>query len=268
MFYNATNGSIPLDGGEMDYVAFGTGDKPLVMIPGVGEGLQSIKGMAALMAITYAAYAKLYRVYVFGRRVPLPEGSNTRDMADDLSRAMTALKITRAFVLGVSMGGMIAQHLAVAHPEQVERLVLAVTLAQPNQTSQATLTHWLELAEQGDYKGLMIDTTERSYTEKRLRSYRLIYPFLRLMGRHRDMRRFMTQVNACLEHCAIDELEQIACPTLVIGGGSDRIVGPSSSEELTRAIPNSRLKLYPKLGHATYEEAKDFNKVVLDFFKA
>lgn len=267
MFYNATNGSVQLDGAETAYAAFGTGSKALVMIPGVGEGLKSVKGTAALMAMTFAAYARDYRVYVFGRKAPLPEGSTTRDMAGDLSRAMSALNISAAHVVGVSMGGMIAQYLAIDHPEQIDRLVLAVTYARPNETSQATLSRWLDMAQRGDYKALMADTAECSYTEKRLKGYRLVYPLLGLMGKHADMRRFIIQLNACIDHCAMDELRQLHCPTLVIGGGNDRALGGQSSGELAQAIPGSQLKLYPGLSHGAYEEAKDFNPQVIRFLQ-
>ena len=64
------------------------------------------------------------------------KGYSTRDMAEDLAFGMQTLGITRAKVLGVSQGGMIAQYLAIDHPELVDRLVLAVTLSRPNETAR------------------------------------------------------------------------------------------------------------------------------------
>ena len=74
------------------------------------------------------------------------------------------------------------------------------------------------------------------------------------------------QANACLTHDAWEELGSVACPALVIGGGADQIAGGSAAAELAGRIPNSRLLVYQELGHGAYEESKDFNRTVLDFF--
>ena len=74
------------------------------------------------------------------------------------------------------------------------------------------------------------------------------------------------QATACLTHNALDEISKIQCPTFVIGGDNDKIVGSSSSCELANHIAQSKLKIYNGLGHSTYEEAKDFNSQVLSFF--
>ena len=175
MFWNAKSGSVNLSDTTMDYVTFGTGTQVLVMIPGLGDGLTTLKGMAAAMAYTYRIYAKVYKVYVFSRKnnlemyQDLNQTYTTREMADDLAFALNALGIGSAKVLGVSQGGMIAQYLAIGHPSLVDRLVLAVTLSRQNATVQNVLSGWLELARQGDYKALMIDIAEKSYSDAYLK---------------------------------------------------------------------------------------------------
>ncbi|MCL2052680.1 MAG: alpha/beta hydrolase, partial [Lachnospiraceae bacterium] len=109
-----------------------------------------------------------------------------------------------------------------------------------------------------------IDTTEKSYTEKRLKKYRLIYPLLSKIGKPKDFSRFIIQANACISHNAYGEIEKIKCPTLVIGVDNDKVLG-LSSEEITEKIENSKLIIYEGFGHGVYEEAKDFNRRVLDF---
>ena len=108
MPYGAKNGTV----NGTDFVSFGRGEDALLLIPGLGDGLRTVKGMALSLSWLYREYAKAYRVYVFSRRNALPEGFTIRDMADDLKGAMDALGLRRADVLGVSQGGMIAQHLA------------------------------------------------------------------------------------------------------------------------------------------------------------
>ena len=255
---NAKNGRLVLEDGVMDYVRFGTGGRVLVMIPGVGDGLRTVRGMALPFALMYRGLARDFSVYVFSRREPLTPGMTTRDMAEDLDREMEALGLSGCGVVGVSQGGMIAQWLAIDHPARVDRLVLAVTLPRPNGTVRQAIGCWTELAERGDYRGIMLDTAECSYTPKRARRAKLACRLMGNMGKPASFERFRIQAESCLTHDAWDDLPRIGCPTLVIGGGGDRIVSGRASEELAERIPGSRLYMYEDLGHGLYEEAPDF----------
>ena len=265
MFYHAKNGTLKIDDTDMDYISFGKGKKILVMIPGLGDGLKTAKGMAIPFAILYRCFAKDYTVYVFSRKNRLQEGYTTRDMAKDLHRAMAELGIERADIVGVSQGGMIAQYLAIDFPEMINKLVLVVTLARQNEIIQSVITSWIEMAHQKDYKGIMVDTAEKSYTEKRWKQYRPFYSILGNVGKPKDFSRFLIMAKACIKHDSYDELGKITVPTLVIGADCDRIVGGKASEEIAERIKGSELKMYQGFGHGVYEEAKDFNQVVLEY---
>ena len=261
------NGVLALSGGAMDFIRFGSGARTLVMLPGVGDGLKTVRGMALPFALLYRALTGDFTVYVFSRRRDLPRHFTTREMARDVCEAMAALNLTRASVVGVSQGGMIAQWLAIDHPERVEKLVLTVTLGRPNDTAQDVIARWTDMAERGDYRGILLDTAERSYSPRRLRKMRPEYGLLGRVGKPRSFDRFLTQAESCLTHDAYDELGCIACPTLVIGGTDDRIVTAAASEELAGRIPGSRLYMYEGLGHGLYEEAPDFLARVAEFCK-
>ena len=74
MLLNAKNGSLSMDGTTMDYIRFGTGNRVLIMLPGLGDGLRSMKGAALPVALAYRMFAKDFTVYVFSRKTLLPEG--------------------------------------------------------------------------------------------------------------------------------------------------------------------------------------------------
>lgn len=262
---HARNGAVDIGNTSMDYISFGKGSETLIMLPGLGDGLTTVRGKALALAFAYRVYARQYKVYVFSRKKRLEEACTTRTMARDQAEAMRALGISGAHLIGVSQGGMIAQYLAMDAPELVQRLVLAVTLSKGNETLDNAVGHWMELAERGDYKGIMVDTAEKSYSERYLRRYRFLYSLLGIIGKPKGFSRFMLQARSCLQHNAYEELHRITCPTLIIGGGCDRIVGPSSAAEMAQRIAGSELYVCEGLGHAAYEEAKDFNARVLAF---
>lgn len=265
MFSIAKTGNVPVGGSEMGYVTFGRGGKNLVLIPGLGESLRSVEGSAAALAVLYRRYTERYTVYVFGRVARMAEGYSIEDMAAAQAEALRRLGIKKAFVMGVSQGGMIAQHLAADEPGLIEKLVLVVTTARADDALRRVAERWIEMAKSGDYKGIIIDTTEKSYSEKALKKYRPLYPVFSRIGKPKEFGRFIAEAGACMRHDASGKLGGIRCPTLIVGGDSDRIVGGHASEELAGQIPGSRLIVYQGLGHMAYEEAKDFDRRVLDF---
>lgn len=268
MFYNAKNENVKIGDTDMDYISFGNGQKNLVMIPGLGDALKTVKGTAIAFAMMYREFAKDYKVYVFSRKNHLEEGYSTKDMAKDQSEVMRKLGISKASIMGVSQGGMIAQYIAIDYPELVDKLVLAVTVSRQNETVQSVVSNWIEMAKANDYKGIVINTVEKSYSDKNIKRYRLLYPILSRIGKPKDFTRYIIQANSCIHHNAYNELDRIKCETLVIGGDSDKIVGKNSSEEIAEKISNSKLVIFKGLGHMAYEEAKDFNYQVLNFLNS
>lgn len=265
MFLDARNGTIKIENTDMDYISFGSGRRILVMIPGLGDGLRTVKGTAGAMAMLYKEFAEKYKVFVFSRKNKLEENTSIRDMAKTQRDAMRTLGIRRASVVGISQGGMIAQHLAIDYPEMVEKLVLAVTMARQNEITTRVIGRWMKMAAENDYKGVFIDTMEKSYTEQRRHKNRRLYPLLTRIAKPQSLDRYIIQANAILRHNSYDELKKIKCPTLVIGASEDKVVDVQASRDIAAQIPGSKLKIYAGLGHGVYEESKDFNRQVLEF---
>lgn len=164
MFWNLTNGSVMIGSTEMYYVSFGKGPKNLILLPGLSDGLATVKGKALLLAGPYKLFFKQYTVYMFSRKNDMPEGYSIRDMAADQACAMSMLGIEKASVLGVSQGGMIAQYLAIDHPELVEKLVIAVSAPSCNDIIEENIKRWLSYARKGDHKQRMSIPLNHVYT--------------------------------------------------------------------------------------------------------
>lgn len=264
---SACNGRIDINGEITDYIRFGTGKRTAIMIPGVGDGFKTVKGMALPFAFLYRALKKDFTVYSFSRPVNLKEGAATRDMSESLANAIRSLKLPPACIIGVSQGGMIAQWLAIDHPELVEKLVLVVTMGRPNDTVNTVIGRWLSMAGKGDYRGIMMDTASISYTPKKAKSSKRLYSLVSGIIRPKSLKRFQIQAQSCLTHNAYDRLSEIKCPTLIIGGTEDKILSGEASRELAARITGSELRMYEGMGHGLYEEEKDFIPLVAEFCK-
>ena len=262
MLYGAKELKLTASGMQFDYIRFGSGKKPLIMIQGLNT--RGIKGAALSLAYMYRIFAKEYTVYLFDRRPVVYDGITVRDMAADIASAMDALGLKSADVFGTSQGGMIAQYLAIDRPDLVRRVVLAVTLSRNNDTVKQVVGDWIEMAERGDMKRFVLDMAEKMYSETYVKKYRPLMPLLTILQKPKDVQRFVILAKSCLTCDTFDILDKIKCPTLVIGGKQDKVVSGVASEEIAEKL-GCALHMYENLGHAAYEEAQDFNQMVYDF---
>lgn len=264
MIYNAKEHKLILQDVQMDYITFGNGTKPLILIQGLST--RNIKGSSLLVAYMYRIFAKDYRVYMFDRRQNIFEGITVNDMALDIANAMDNLGIKNAPVFGISQGGMIAQCLAINRPDLVAKLVLGVTLSKNNNTVEAVVKNWIKLTEQENFKQLVLDMADKMYSKEYVKRYKPFMPLLTIWQKPKDAQRFIILTKACLTCNAYEELEKIQCPVFVIGGKEDMVLSGEASQEIAQKL-NCKLYMYENLGHSAYEEAKDFNKRIYDFLK-
>ena len=259
------NGCVAVGDTDMYYAAFGDGQKKLIVLPGLSDGLTTVEGKAWFLSSSYKRFFRDYTVYMFSRKNYMPEGYSIEDMADDQVLAMMNLGIDKACLLGVSQGGMIAQSIAIRHPEVVERLILAVTTPYANEVTKATVSYWIDMANRGDHRSLMMDTAEKMYSDAYLQKNRKYFPLIAKFTKPPTYDRFLKNADAILRFDVRDELSKISCPTLIIAGSDDKTVGNDALEELKGGIADSELFVYEGLGHGAFEEAKDFYDRILEF---
>jgi len=262
MMNHARQSKLHIQDMQLDYITFGCGTKPLILIQGLNT--RTIHGAALPLAYMYRIFAKDYRVFLFDRRPIVHDGITVRDMASDLAMAMDALGIAHADVFGVSQGGMIAQYLAIDRPDLVHKLVLAMTLSRNNDTVTRVISSWIEMTKQGAMKALVSDMAEKMYSDAYLKRYRPFLPILTILQAPKDTDRFIALAKACLTCSTYDALSQIKCPVFVLGSKLDQIVTGHASEEIAEKL-GCKLYLFDHLGHAAYEEAGYFNQLVFDF---
>jgi pimeloyl-ACP methyl ester carboxylesterase len=252
---------------EMHYVEAGAGD-PLVLVMGFG-------GDHLAWGFQMRAFAEHYRVIAFDNRgagqTDAPDAPYTIPMmAEDTRGLMDALGVARAHVLGVSMGGMIAQELVLRHPDRVSSLHLGCTLARPDLYSHARGVAWTEARTHlGPEAALRLVFlwlfAPATYNERP----ELVEQLLQgaLANPHRQsLTGFLRQRDAIGLHDTLDRLGAIRCPTLVSVAEDDVLVPPRFSRELAARIPGAELRVIEGAGHVYFwERPETFNELCLDF---
>jgi pimeloyl-ACP methyl ester carboxylesterase len=256
---------IRLDSGQIEYIKFGSGKNTLVLIAGLGIQV-GLKGSAYPMAFMFREFSKNYTVYVFERILEIPEGYRIKDMSDDIATALKRLEIRKADVVGVSQGGMIAQHLALEYPELVNKLVLAFTAPRAMDHLTEIIKHALRMLEKGQYKEVIRFFMPTFFSETYEKRHRLLLSILMRFTKIKDPVRLMRNAESILHFDLREALKDLSCPTFIISAEKDRLVGHAGSVEL-QAILQCDMHTYPDYGHLAFMEAKDFKKILYDFLK-
>lgn len=247
-------------------------------VDGRGEPLFLIMGFSGSKWAWFfqrRAFRKHFQVVTFDNRgvgdSGKPTGPYSMQMfVDDTVGLMDHLGIDKAHVLGVSMGGMIAQHIALSYPERVRKLVLGCTLASRRGGIVYNAEHMKQL-------GISEDTSDdelRQIDQKKIMGMmaslavndRLMGMLLRIFAGRLATEGARGQFEAILGSDTLERLPTIQMPTLVIVGTQDRLVNPTSSEVLAGAIPGARLVKIEGGSHAfIISKHGRFNREVLDF---
>ncbi len=249
---------------------------PLILISGYSG---STEGWDVLVP-RVSDLSKHYEVITLDNRgtgrSSAPEGDySIRTMADDVARLLDSLNTPKAHVLGISMGGMIAQELAINHPDKVKGLILACTTpggstfdAIPGQREALKKLTWMFAPPPGmSLETVLEEILKLAYYEKyfeenkaRLLAFMPKYPT--------PLSTFEKHYDAIVKFDTYNRLEMIRSETLVIHGENDMLVRPEAAKILARQIPNAELKTFNQTGHAVLEEKwEEAKPVMLDFLK-
>ena len=255
--------------GRLPFVRFGEGPRKLVVFPPINDALQDVSEGARFWRWYLRGFADDYTVYLVSRRRGLPSGYTTRDMAADYGEAFRE-SIGPAHVMGLSLGGLVAQHFTADHPEHVESLVIGVAARGLGLEGQEIVRRWIGLARAGRWRELHAEMVVSMYTGLRRPLYDLL---ARLLGgavvRNPAAREdFVVSAEAALNHDADDSLQAIAARTLVVGGAQDRLFPAALQSDTAGRIPGATVRLFEGVGHGAFDERKrDFDAAVKGFVR-
>lgn len=255
----------------MNYMDEGQGD-PLIMIIGLGSDQSNWK-------LQTAYFKKHYRTVTFDNRGAgksgKPNGPYTiKMMADDTIGLMDHLGIEKAHVLGVSMGGMIAQELAINYPERVNKLILGCTFARRDGASgfsveidEACEVYARSSRDMVSLRRLACVFIDLSFNKGVYRV--LLLPIMKAAIRFSTITGFSEQLEAILAHDAADRLGLVRSSTLVVVGSEDRVIKPASSGVIAGLVSDAKYVVVEGGSHGfSGEMSGEFNGIVHDFLRS
>jgi len=261
---------ININGCNMYYEIHGKGE-PLVMIMGLRRNLEWWYSQLQVLS-------RHFKVIVFDNRgagrSDKPETDySIRLFADDTAALMDELGISKAHVLGFSMGGYIAQELVLNFPEKVIDLALVSTscggekavLMSEDRMKIFTANDGLS-PEETLQKDMDIYFSDE-YIEKNPEAIQIFSEIS--MRYYQPAHAFNRQFEACLNHDTFERIHGISSPVLIMTGGDDPLVPTKNSYILKELLPEANLSVSPNGRHCFFIENSEFyNKEVISFFES
>lgn len=249
---------------EMDYAKFGSGNKNLVIIPGLS--IKSVISSANAVAKAYELFCEDFTVYVLDRRNNITKGLTINDMAEDIAKVMQELKISDAYIFGTSQGGMIAQLLAIEHPSLVKKLVLGSSASRLYDKSERLIKSWISLAEEGRIEELCEDFVKKLYSKPFADKYGALIVKMNSDATQSELERFIVLSSACIGFDIRNKLNKIKCPVLVLGAKEDEVLTDTASYETAELLGGELYMYDAPYGHAVYDEAEDYKERLMNFY--
>ena len=243
-------------GGELHVVRRGSGE-PLLLIQGMsGSHLSWGDPFTDLLAEQAETFAYDHRGIGLSSRVDEP--FTITDLADDAAALLDALGLESAHVLGISMGGMVAQELVLRHPERVRTLTLGCTYCGgpgASLTEEAVITRLGEGMMSGDRERAIRTGYEINVARSFAADEANFAPFRDMaVAMPAPVPVIMLQMQAIAAHDTSARLGEVRAPTLVVHGNEDQMLGADNGRLIASLIPGARLELLEGVGHLFWWE--------------
>ncbi len=263
-------GKADIQGVSIHYVCSGSGE-PVLLISGLGA---TTEAWTRLLPALEPHHTVIRFDNRGAGRSDIPEGPYTmRTMASEAVQLLDALDISAAHIVGSSMGGMIAQEVAIQYPDKALSLTLIATqcggphafgAASENASALQNLAT-LDMPAEERARGWVPYSLSEGFRESHPE---LVEEFVRVTSLHAATQPGLeAQWSALMGYDSWERLEFITAPTLILQGGADAIVPVENADVLGVRIPDSRVVLVPNAGHSlAFEASEVINPLMLEFF--
>jgi len=260
--------SIKINEIQMYYEVQGKGE-PVVFISGLG-------GDHTVWNELLPRFTNSYRCLIFDNRgvgkTDKPKGVySIGSFTKDVNNLMEVIGIPTAHIIGISMGGAIAQELAINYPEKVRSLILVSTWPKTDcflrEINESAITLVKKLDRTSFWREHLLWCFTPAFYESNKEKIEAVRESLSEITQPVDA--FVAQIRACIDHDTLDRLDTIKSPTLIIVGDGDIITSPKFSALLKENIRDSRLTIIKGSGHSVTSQKPDrFVHEVLNFLRS
>lgn len=256
---------ITVDHAGMSYLLDGPEGAPVITFS------HSLATSTAMWSAQAAAFAPRYRVLRYdvrghGESEATPGPYTLEQLAEDVCGLLGALEIEQTHFVGLSLGGMIGQHLALSHPEVLSSLALCDTGARMPVEAKLLWDETIRQAEEHGMEPTVASGPTRWFTASFLQTHPEVVERIQAMTAATDPRGFIGCARAIQGMDLLDRLSEIRVPTLIVVGDQDPTIPVAAAEAMQRRIPGSKVAVIEHASHlSNLEQPQAFNRVLNDF---
>ena len=242
--------------------------QPLLWLQGLGADHRAWAAQVARFGSEYRCIAPDSRDV--GRSSRVEEAYILADVAADAAALLAAVDAAPAHVVGLSLGGAVAQHLALDYPELVRSLCLVSTFAYQDPRHRELLLAWREIYARVDALTFYRQANTWLFSDRFFERPRNAENALRYIasGSRQEPEAFARQIDAALLHDTRARMPTLNVPTLVVSGELDILAPPHLGRELARLIPGARFELMRGAAHSlNLERQIEFNRLLGSFLR-
>lgn len=248
---------------KMSFLKFGTGDKNLIIIPGLN--VKSVLDMADVIVQGNRIYADNgFRVYVFDRRENSIFPYSIAQMAADTLYVLKELRLDNLYLYGHSQGGMIAQSMVLQEQKLFKKVIFSSTVSHLNSHAKTVMTNWIDYAKKHDVKGLYDDFERTIFSEgfARIANKSMVEEAMSVTGDELDI--FIPHTENMLTFDVTERLGEIKTDSFVIGSKADKVFDYEQIKELAEKS-HSKSFFFENVGHSPVFETPEYNQRILAF---
>ncbi len=247
--------NISIDDTNIRYIRFGTGLKNLIIIPGLY--IFDIMNSKDFIEAAFRSFEDEYTIYLFERRVNIPNNFSILDYADDLYKCINYFSLDNIYLFGASLGGIISEIIGYKYPKNIKKIILAGTTSYVDDNAKEFFNKLIDLATNNKIEDLLNLFLDKLYTKEYANSIRTSILNLKNTITSIELTHFIKTANMLLSIDIREYISNIKPELFIFGAKGDEIFGENAINEILKYIKCDTF-IYEGSCHAFYDVESDF----------
>ena len=253
--------SININNSEIEYLSFWNWKEPFIIIPWLS--IKSVLLNEEAITEQFSKFSENFTVYLIDRIKEVPDNYSIENMAEDTYTVIKKLWLTDCNIYWVSQGWMIAQYVAINHPQIINTLTLWSTTYKTNENAKKIFSERIELAKQREEKKLIESFIKNLYCKETIKTYWAAIRDSLSNVTEKEYNKFIKLATPLLNFDIEKDVKWIKCKKFLLWSSADKIFWNDINALAEKLWCN--YFLYDNYGHAVYDEAPDFFDKIYNF---